>query len=287
MKCLHPFFVKEKKILVPCGKCLGCKITRRQIWTGRMLMELTSHPSAIFVTLTYSENPIHLSKRDLQLFFKRLRKQLGEKKIRYFACGEYGEGKGRPHYHAIIYGMDFRNEDHKKIIESCWQFGFVHFGDASKNSMQYVAGYVTKKTKFANVDDRPPEFVLMSRRPALGSGFLEHLKNNAFIQHPFDVISVIRVGAKNYPLDRTIRGKLRDLVMQESEVKHVKNLKLLMMKDELIELIAKHFGTAGIKKFIDSKNPEYEAYNAYYLENFEVLQEKYKFLERREFRKDL
>ncbi len=43
-----------------------------------------------------------LSKSDLQLFFKRLRKNYG-KEVRYFACGEYGPKHYRPHYHLLFY----------------------------------------------------------------------------------------------------------------------------------------------------------------------------------------
>lgn len=47
-------------------------------------------------------------KRDIQLFFKRLRKTLTKKfnkngKIRYFVVSEYGSINGRPHYHGFIW----------------------------------------------------------------------------------------------------------------------------------------------------------------------------------------
>jgi hypothetical protein len=46
-------------------------------------------------------------KRDLQLFFKRLRKAYPDVKLRYFACGKYGEQFARPHYHVILFGKSF------------------------------------------------------------------------------------------------------------------------------------------------------------------------------------
>lgn len=48
----------------------------------------------------------YLRKQDLQLFLKRLRKYLPDYEIRYFACGEYGPDKFRPHYHLLLYVND-------------------------------------------------------------------------------------------------------------------------------------------------------------------------------------
>ncbi|MCE3047900.1 hypothetical protein LW137_00305 [Helicobacter sp. faydin-H23] len=85
--------------------------------------------SSIFVTLTYSNeflpSPPSVSKRELQLFLKRLRKALGDKKIRYYACGEYGDTFLRPHYHLIIFGMGNTSEE-VKLIEKIWNKGLIY-----------------------------------------------------------------------------------------------------------------------------------------------------------------
>ena len=83
-----------------------------------------------------------LSKRELQLFWKRLRKDLAPRKIKYFACGEYGDTYGRPHYHAIVFGLQGTDE---KIVQENWQRGFVMLGGVSQKSIGYVTGYVLKK----------------------------------------------------------------------------------------------------------------------------------------------
>lgn len=293
MKCKAPFFVKDYKILVPCGKCLSCRITKRHVWTGRILMELQSHPYATFLTLTYNDenlpSPPHLSKRELQLFFKRLRKNFNSK-LRYFACGEYGEGRGRPHYHAIVFGMSERDPAHVEIINKSWTLGFVYFGSCTPQSAGYVAGYVAKK-KGKDDDTRPKEFTLMSRRPALGSGFLKYLADGAFLQHPYDVLSVIRVGGKNYPLDRTIRTKLRELVMTPEEIDHIKKIRVALLKEELCELIAEQLGREYVLKFkAPSDAQQWDAYLAgfaYEKAYFEKIDEKERFIASRSFRKDL
>ena len=100
------------RTLVPCGKCPSCLSDRARDWSNRCLMELKTSGSAIFVTLTYDDFhlPIDddgptLRVRDVQLFFKRLRKDFPNSRIRYLLSGEYGSKTSRPHYHAIIFGL--------------------------------------------------------------------------------------------------------------------------------------------------------------------------------------
>lgn len=111
---LHPGSVR-----IPCGKCIGCRLDYSRTWADRMMLELESSKKGIFVTLTYNNNHVpftedeytgefgvlSLDKRDVQLFFKRLRKRYPDKEIRYYLSGEYGTNTKRPHYHAIIFGL--------------------------------------------------------------------------------------------------------------------------------------------------------------------------------------
>lgn len=79
-----------------CGHCEICTAEKSNNWVIRNKYESMNakNTAKCFVTLTYKENPCILIKKDLQLFFKRLRRNLeynGFKgKIRYFAAGEYG-----------------------------------------------------------------------------------------------------------------------------------------------------------------------------------------------------
>lgn len=156
MKCLKPVRLTKNLdrrefpdgLLVPCGKCFQCRIQKRQEWTIRMIHELDSWESSSFITLTYDDEhcpPFHsLVKKDLQKFFKRLRKRLSydDRKIKYYACGEYGDQTHRPHYHAIIFGLA---PTEKRTLEKVWPFGFVHTGIAEPDSIRYVAQYIDKK----------------------------------------------------------------------------------------------------------------------------------------------
>lgn len=173
------------------------------------------HKRNCFITLTFNNEHLpgdrSVNKRHLQLFFKRLRKKLpGE--IRYFACGEYGEQKNRPHYHALIFGYDFPDKElfstrdgiplyTSKLLQTVWPFGFSTIGEATFESAAYVARYVMKKRKgdpdqkdkngitnaqhyelvdpvTGEVTNLEPEFALMSRRPGIGKDWLVKYKGD-------------------------------------------------------------------------------------------------------------
>ena len=158
MQCTNPVRISKNLdrvkfpdgLLVPCGKCLSCRIAKRTEWSMRMIHELDSFDCAVFVTLTYDDDSLppngSLDISHLQKYFKRLRKECSKsgRRIRYFACGEYGERFGRPHYHAIIFGLSQQKSD-KDIMAIKWPFGRVHFGSAEPDSIRYVAQYVDKK----------------------------------------------------------------------------------------------------------------------------------------------
>jgi hypothetical protein len=141
---------------VACGKCMHCRIQIRKEWAMRCLHELAYHEDSIFITLTYDDinlpDNASLCKKDLQKFFKRLRRSLNVRKIRYFACGEYGEKSYRPHYHAIIFGMSLSVEDRQSIMDAwpycAWDNKAIardSFGLAERDSISYVSQYIDKK----------------------------------------------------------------------------------------------------------------------------------------------
>ena len=123
-----------------------------------MLHELNYHKESVFLTLTYNDYyvPSHggLSIPELQNFFKRVRKKLEcqNRKIKYFACGEYGEENMRPHYHAIVFGLGL-NEYDKQLVRNQWPYcdwdnhsiNKNSFGLAEPDSIRYVAQYIDKK----------------------------------------------------------------------------------------------------------------------------------------------
>lgn len=126
--------VYGQPILIPCGKCLECKLEYAKKWSDRCMLELKDHDSSYFVTLTYDDEHLEklkndkgipsLNKRDFQLFMKLLREKISHKEIydenlkefvpnpyyhpkgvRFYHVGEYGSKNGRPHEHVIIFGL--------------------------------------------------------------------------------------------------------------------------------------------------------------------------------------
>ena len=158
--------------MIPCGKCVACHAERRRDWGIRMFHESQYHEQNSFVTLTYDDDncPEELCKLDLDRFLARLRKH---HKVRYFLCGEYGEKTHRPHYHAIIFGQDFRGGRYtyrindelwgNKQLQQTWSHGEVVIGDFTPATAMYTAGYVGKK-----LGKEQEGFTIMSRKPPIG-----------------------------------------------------------------------------------------------------------------------
>lgn len=193
-----------KGLALPCGRCIGCRLERSRQWAVRGLAEAQMHEENSFITMTYRDEDLKyggaehgiLVPRDFTLFFKRLRKHLGRKSIRYFGCGEYGDKSSRPHYHAVVFGHDFPDKKHfstkngnnlytSDTLDDIWGHGNCIIGDVTFDSIAYVARYVMKKQvgKNAGIYDEKgitPEFVRMSRRPGLGATWLQKYMSDVY-----------------------------------------------------------------------------------------------------------
>lgn len=196
---------------VPCGRCIGCHLERSRQWAVRIMHEAQMYEDNSFVTLTYDDNHLpedgSLNKCHFQKFMKRLRKS-SDKRIRFYACGEYGKNLSRPHYHAILFGKDFEEKtlytcrDGIRIytseeLERIWKDGFSTIGEVTFESAAYVSRYILKKQsgvrgeKYYN--GRIPEFTLMSMKPGIGAKWYEKYSKDVF---PHDYV-IIRGGYKS------------------------------------------------------------------------------------------
>lgn len=187
---------------MPCGQCIGCRVAKSQDWATRIAHEAALHRDNSFVTLTFDDAHLPASGvqvRHVQLFMKRLRKAREPQKIRFFACGEYGEMFSRPHYHVILFG--YRPDDmypwrrtksgfvcsRSPELERVWPYGHVEVGSVTVQSAAYVARYVVKKISgdaaeqhyrkvcalTGEIRRQTPEFIVMSTRPGIGAAWWE------------------------------------------------------------------------------------------------------------------
>lgn len=180
-----------------CGVCRDCRLYRAREWAIRAYHEGQLHERSCFVDLTFAIEPASICKRDLQLFFKRLRKSLPGVTIKYFAVGEYGENFSRPHYHVCIFGWEPTDQKlwnkspkgtllfNSKHLDSVWKdyspaHGWATISVLSPEAAGYAARYTLKKIGGDLADDhyqgREPEFNLASA--GLGKGWIEkHYKD--------------------------------------------------------------------------------------------------------------
>lgn len=204
-KAWRPIGKLPETIYVPCGQCVGCRLEYSRQWAMRCVHEFeVCDRVGSFITLTYNPENIpsdgRVHKEVFQKFMKRLRKKFGSG-IRFFACGEYGHQRHRPHYHAVLFGFQFpdliihtvrRGYQYYRSpsLEKLWPYGFSLVGSVTFESCAYVARYVMKKQKGDDVDDDTQPFVLMSRMPGLGKSWYEKYKSQIY---PNDFI-VVRDG---------------------------------------------------------------------------------------------
>lgn len=199
---------------------MPCRFNKRRVWTARLLLEAQLGEPNFFVGLTYDDENLpadgRVSKREVQLFIKRVRRRTP---VRYFAVGEYGERGGRPHYHAVLFGVQadipsrsgigYRHRDGCEcVLCASWcndegaRKGFVHVGDVTPWSCAYVAGYVESYVK-----DR--EFALMSRRPGIGLGAVPVV---ADAWPSGEAPHVLNFGGKPLPVGRVFKQKVEQAV---------------------------------------------------------------------------
>lgn len=199
-------------IMLPCGRCVGCKLERSRQWAVRIMHEAKLYDQNSFITLTYDDEHLppdaSLKYRDYQLFMKRLRRRFFSSTLRFYMCGEYGDQTHRPHYHACLFNIGFPDKLFwtdkggntlytSDTLSELWGMGNALVGELTFQSAAYVARYCTKKIaqypksvqdKYYEVIDpetgevrhREPEFSHMSLRPGIGGPWIKKFMTDCF-----------------------------------------------------------------------------------------------------------
>lgn len=224
-KPLNQSGTPESFIVFPCGQCIFCRINKQRELEVRLELEYRSWDCSAWITLTYDEidcpddgqvTVTHIEKFRNKLKYELLKREALQQGIkvkeyikerrgkplcntRIFVAPEYGKKRLRPHYHAIIFGLDgtdFRGyskrlktndcrvllqvqseletaQDDWAIIYRSWTFGFIECGEVKPGGIRYVIKYATKgicHEKEDGVLESPPFIV---RSPGLGDSGLD------------------------------------------------------------------------------------------------------------------
>ena len=230
MLCLHPITIRNPNwgtakqtnddmlyIKVPCGRCIACQNNRRSSWVLRNRFENLNSESSIFVTLTYDDENVPLTKNqeltldyeDVKKFMKRLRKKFPDSSLKYFLCGEYGSHTFRPHYHAIIYNLPLLNngkdfvEYYNKILADTWGLGHVTSSVVTDARIGYITKYIIKsedeRKKYQETEIKRPK-LLVSR--GIGKGLEARVSPQS---------GTIRFFGRSYVVPRYVADKFAEI----------------------------------------------------------------------------
>jgi len=200
-------------IKLNCWRCMGCRIDRARDWTLRIGHESKLHRQNHFATITYNDEslpcPPSLNYSHFRQWAKNVRKSCGP--FRFFMCGEYGDQTRRPHYHAILFGLNLTDlkrhggtDEHptytSEKLNKAWGKGFILLGSVTPQSANYVARYNLKKITGQQADQHyrwtdpqtgeshqlEPEFCQMSTRPGIGAPWYDRYHTD-FHTHDYAV----------------------------------------------------------------------------------------------------
>ena len=171
-----------KALVVPCGRCIGCRLDYSRQWAVRCMKEVEQYKDNWFLTLDYDDDHLPIGSKgvptlvpdDVSDFMKALRQKLKREYdfvgVRFFACGEYGDHSLRPHIHIILINCplpdlqerhpipvdgktkmikqyDTNGEQllYSPLVGSCWKKGRSPLGQVTFESCAYVSRYIVKK----------------------------------------------------------------------------------------------------------------------------------------------
>lgn len=174
------------------------KALRNTLGRGEIIVGLDETPNLTY-QCSYAASP-HRLLRQLQI--------LKPIPPRFYMGGEYGSLYGRPHYHALLFGVQFpdrvyhgRTKAGAKLYKSdtltrLWTRGYSSIGDVTFASAAYIARYVMKKRtgdgnkemyeiidpETGEIYFKKKEYNQMSRNPGLGKEWFTQFHNDYIYQ---------------------------------------------------------------------------------------------------------
>lgn len=182
--CTNPSKVPDVGF-VACRECWQCRERKVDDWVGRNIAESKTAKAAHVVTLTYGRDPENptaagidhiraavLTYSDVQKFLKRLR--FHGYPVRYFVVGEYGDKKGRAHWHIILYWQDKVPDVRlrRNIMFPQWEHGWTYWDKMSPQAVRYACKYLVKVMGDENGQIFGP---MPSKKPPLGDEYFRQL----------------------------------------------------------------------------------------------------------------
>lgn len=260
--------ISKNYIVIPCGKCLACRINQANDWATRCYLESKKYTDNCFLTLTYDEEHVpknasginSVKKRDVQTFLKLLRYYVWKnysRRIKFFCISEYGPTTFRPHYHIIIFnfmpddlkfyknsktGVPMYNSD---LLHKVWNKGFVVVQYLNYANACYCARYTQKKAeriegydyydKLCDKLNVEREFKTSSRRPGIALDVLKNKEEFAKIRRSFGVMVKTDDGVKIKGIPQALRQKWRDI--DEIEYYNKADERSLQLKKQQIDIL--------------------------------------------------
>lgn len=222
--CPHTFTIDGlvdrygEPVPVPCGHCLVCRLSYQTMAIDRMFCEWSLHDVSAFVTFTYDDSHLKynngsfnptLSKLDVKSYLDKIRRKLKGVYFAYYLAGEYGDKLGRPHYHAIFFGLDY--QAHSKFFRDSWPHGSVKVLPVQPTAFRYVAKYIVatespeyRDSHYFDLGIEPP-FRRMSRGLGLGV-YRQHI--DEIVDHGYFIHRGRRISINRYYFNKLV---LRDI----------------------------------------------------------------------------
>lgn len=250
--CINPSFVwlqrgpNSIKQPVPCKVCWQCKQSRVNDYVGRCLAEMATSKAVCVLTLTYAPRSDLADKvlhaRHFQLFMKRLRR--AGHLVRYLVAGEYGDMKGRAHFHAILFfeemaataatRVPFYNPAHlsnpsqsQPFSDRLPQLAMCHIREwphghvlpdwsADERAIKYVCKYMLK-------GEKGEYWLSMSKKPPLGAAWFaqkaEQARKLGVLPSSFDYLPPGATRSRPYVMTGATRRDYLNAITQNPDDK--------------------------------------------------------------------